>query len=62
MFVLRKLFYGILFGSSLVDRDLPIASDGFTTVALIDLIFKKFLYQPDTFYDFNQPLTWFFSL
>ena len=61
VFILRNLFYRILFGSSLVDRDLPIASNGFTTVVLVELIFKKFLYQPDIFYDFNQSLTWYLA-
>ena len=61
VFILRNVFYRILFGSSLVDRDLPIASNGFTTVVLVELIFKKFLYQPDIFYDFNQLLTWYLA-
>lgn len=43
MFILRNLFYRILFGSSLVDRDLPIESNGFTTVVLVELTFKKIL-------------------
>lgn len=39
MFILRNLFYSIFAGSSLINRDSPTASKGFTTVVLVELIF-----------------------